>query len=111
VSEDELYSFYKNTSLFIYPSLSEGFGIPPIEAISSGAKTICSNATALGDFDFLSDYHFSPNNLQELKAKITLTLEDENYPITQFQETITKRYDWNKIGDKLKLLLQSDLNK
>jgi glycosyltransferase involved in cell wall biosynthesis len=105
VTEPELYNFYVKTSLFVYPSTSEGFGIPPIEAISSGAKTICSNATALSDFDFLAEYQFSPYDLIELKNKISYTLTNNNYPIIDFQDKICKKYSWNKIAKKFKKIV------
>jgi glycosyltransferase involved in cell wall biosynthesis len=108
-SEEDLYGFYSNTSLFVYPSLSEGFGIPPIEAISCGAKTISSNATALIDFDFLSRYQFDPNNLNELKEKIVSTLKDPFYPIDDFKLIINERYNWSNISNSYKELLANNL--
>lgn len=109
-SEEDLHGFYSNASLFVYPSLSEGFGIPPIEAISCGAKTICSNATALIDFDFLSRYQFDPNNLNELKEKIISTLNDSFYPIDDFKFIINDRYNWSNISNLYKELLINDFN-
>jgi glycosyltransferase involved in cell wall biosynthesis len=109
-SEEDLHGFYSNASLFVYPSLSEGFGIPPIEAISCGTKTICSNATALADFDFLSTYQFDPNNLNELKDKIVFALNDQSYPIENYKSIINKRYNWSNISDSYKELLINDFN-
>lgn len=110
-SEEDLHGFYTNTSLFVYPSLSEGFGIPPIEAISCGAKTICSNATALFDFDFLSTYQFDPNNLNELKEKIISTLNDGFYPIDDFKAIVNERYNWNNISNSYRDILINDYRK
>lgn len=110
VSEEVLHSFYSKADLFVYPSISEGFGIPPIEAISSGAKTICSNATALGDFDFLHKYQFSPDNIEDLKEKMIYTLNDKDYPIEQFQANVNDRYRWERIGDNFKRLIINDYN-
>lgn len=108
VSEEELHGFYAKASVFVYPSISEGFGIPPIEAISSGAKIICSNATALGDFDFLHEYQFSPDNIEEIKEKLSYALNDNSYPIKQFQEIVNTRYRWGKIADNFKQLIIND---
>lgn len=108
LSEQELKSCYEHASLFVYPSLSEGFGIPPLEAISLGAKTICSNTTALRDFDFLSAYQFAPNNASELKSRMLYALHDANYPMHEFQTIIRARYNWENIGEKLKKILVDD---
>src|SRR5690606_5065223 len=48
----ELHSFYRDAECFVYPSLAEGFGIPPIEAAMNNTKVVCSNQTAMRDFDF-----------------------------------------------------------
>lgn len=43
VSDEELLWLYRNTSLFVYPSLQEGFGIPPLEAMSQGCPVVLSD--------------------------------------------------------------------
>jgi glycosyltransferase involved in cell wall biosynthesis len=98
VSEDELINYYKNAELFVFPSFAEGFGIPPIEALALGTKVICSNATALGDYDFLKNYQFTPNDIISLKKLILSTLKDNNYPFENFIEVIRNRYSWSVIS-------------
>lgn len=104
-SEEDLHGFYSNTSLFVYPSLYEGFGIPPIEALACGSKTICSNATALADFDFLSNYQFDPNSAEQLKQKMLFSLSDELYPIDLVKSRVIETYNWNTISDSFKKIL------
>ncbi|HYM95856.1 MAG TPA: glycosyltransferase family 1 protein [Candidatus Sulfotelmatobacter sp.] len=59
VSDDELVLLYNRAALFIYPSLYEGFGLPPLEAMACGCPVIASNVTAmpeiLGDGALLVD--------------------------------------------------------
>lgn len=47
ISDEKLVSLYKHASVFVYPSLYEGFGIPPLEAISQGCSVIVSKCAAL----------------------------------------------------------------
>ena len=70
VSHESLKLFYHHCALFVYPSIAEGFGIPPLEAITAGAPTLCSNSTAMSEFSFLEDDLFVPTDLEELKQKI-----------------------------------------
>jgi glycosyltransferase involved in cell wall biosynthesis len=59
VPEDQLVLLYNRAALFIYPSLYEGFGLPPLEAMACGCPVVASNVTAmpevLGDAALLVD--------------------------------------------------------
>lgn len=111
VSEKDLRSFYSNAALFAYPSMSEGFGIPPIEAIASGTRTICSNATALADFDFMENFQFAPDNISEIKEKLLKALSDDSYPIERYKNIVNERYKWGRIADDFKRVIISDFQK
>jgi glycosyltransferase involved in cell wall biosynthesis len=77
VSELELISLYSMADIFAFPSFFEGFGIPPIEAMTCGAPVITSNLSSLpevvGDAALLVD----PHNIDELAHAITHLLQDE----------------------------------
>ena len=59
LSEDQLVLLYNRAALFVYPSLYEGFGLPPLEAMACGCPVVASNVTAmpevLGDAALLVD--------------------------------------------------------
>lgn len=94
----DLISLYKHASLFVFPSFAEGFGIPPIESVSMGCTTLCSNATAMADFDFLGDKLFDPHNLKELKEKMSYWIEHDNGMIEQEQSVVKERFNWESIA-------------
>lgn len=62
--------FLRAARLFVYPSIAEGFGIPPLEAASAGTPVLCSDATAMQDFSFFKNHCFTPHDKQVLKVKI-----------------------------------------
>lgn len=62
INDAELRQFYQAADLFVYPSKSEGFGIPPLEAAASEVPVICSNTTAMQDFSFFGKFHIKPDN-------------------------------------------------
>lgn len=107
VTNSELIALYKNASLFVFPSFAEGFGIPPIEAISYGCQTLCSNQTAMKEFDFLNENFFSPYDIEDLKNKIIKNLNINN---TKEQvQSINKKYNWEKVSDLFyKILIDFD---
>ncbi len=108
----ELVLFYKSTSLFVYPSIAEGFGIPPIEAISAGADVLCANTTAMSDFVFLEDDLFNPYDLNELKIKILQKINNPHDPSRSLQliDIVTEQYSWRKSAEKFVYYLLNESN-
>lgn len=106
ISWNELHSFYHAAECFVFPSLAEGFGIPPIEAAVNNTKVVCSNQTAMSDFHFFP-YLFNPKeNL--LPQILTKALDDTQYPYQKIKETILKTYSWKTIADNFYTLLKDD---
>lgn len=110
ISEDELIAFYQGASLFVYPSIGEGFGIPPLEAAAVKTKVLCSNATAMSDFDFFGEDLFDPNDKETLKRKIVSKLHEQNpYRLTEIANVVDKKYNWDTIaeafGNRMKALV------
>jgi glycosyltransferase involved in cell wall biosynthesis len=77
VAKDELAVLYSGAEIFIFPSLLEGFGMPPLEAMACGTPVIASNLTAIpevvGDAGFLID----PRNPDEITQAIETVLFDD----------------------------------
>jgi glycosyltransferase involved in cell wall biosynthesis len=77
VEEEDKPALYSGASLFVFPSLYEGFGLDPLEAMSCGAPVVCSNRTSLpevvGDAALMVD----PDNTQELVEAMQRVLSDE----------------------------------
>lgn len=105
INDNSLSDFYARTSLFVYPSIAEGFGIPPLEAALCGAKVLCSNSTALSDFDFFT--LFDPNILDDLKTKLLIMLQQKDYPFDEIINVIKQRYTWKTSAKTIKKIINS----
>lgn len=65
-SDDLLSSLYSNAFCFVYPSLYEGFGIPPLEAMSLGCPVIASNSSSIPEVVEDSALLFDPTSIDSL---------------------------------------------
>lgn len=68
VSETDLIALYAECALYAFPSWSEGFGLPPLEAMACGAPTLCANTTSLPEVMGRSDLLFDPTYPEEMGA-------------------------------------------
>ena len=74
VSDDDLLSLYNLTSLFVFPSLQEGFGLPALEAMSCGVPVIGSNNSSIPEVIGRADALFDPNKVADISAKMAEVL-------------------------------------
>lgn len=94
ITDEEIAFFMKECSAFIFPSIYEGFGIPPLEALCFGAKVLCSNSSCLPEI--YEDYvaYFDPYDynvdLDELLRKKVAE-----------PKKLLEKYSWNKNAKKL----------
>jgi len=100
VSDKELTSLYKNASLYVFPSLYEGFGLPPLEAMSYGIPVVCSEASCLPEILEDSAVYFNPEDINDMVEKVKYVLDNE-----QIQKKLIfngfdqiKKYKWNKMA-------------
>lgn len=70
VTEGELRWLYQNTAAYIFPSLSEGFGLPGLEAMAHGAPVICAKATCLPEVYGDAAIYFEPRDVRDMATKI-----------------------------------------
>jgi glycosyltransferase involved in cell wall biosynthesis len=110
VSQENLVRLYKACKLFVYPSKAEGFGIPPLEAIVCGAPVLCSNVSAMKDYNFFEPYTFDPGDEKDLEKKLNDTihdLPDEEF-IKNAAREVLNNYSWQRSADIFYKLLNSN---
>ncbi|KLT64010.1 glycosyltransferase family 1 protein [Pedobacter sp. BMA] len=111
VSDAHLAALYKNAVAFVYPSLYEGFGIPPLEAMQHGCPVLVSESSSLPEVCGDAAIYFNPHNTEELAEKIKLISENEKLR-TQLKQKGLKRvteFSWSNSANIIKNVI-NDLN-
>lgn len=76
VTDGQLKWMYENCKAYCFPSLSEGFGLPGLEAQRHGAPVACSNASCLPEVYKDSVHYFNPMDIADMAAKIGEIVDD-----------------------------------
>jgi glycosyltransferase involved in cell wall biosynthesis len=76
LEDGELASFYSLATVFVFPSLYEGFGLPPLEAMACGAPVIASDRSSLPEVLGDAAVLCNPYDIDELASRIISVLED-----------------------------------
>lgn len=102
VSREEKAILYQTASLFTYVSFYEGFGFPPLEAMSYDLPVVCSNASSLPEVVEDAAITVDPYNISAISRAIELGLNDQNLRIkliAQGKERF-KEFTWEKSAQK-----------
>ncbi len=98
VSDAELAGLYKAATLYVLPSLSEGFGLPGLEAMSYGLPVVSSNATCLPEVLGDAAEYFNPRSVKDIAAVIAKVLADKELQTKLVKKGYRqiKKYSWKK---------------
>ena len=100
VSDEQVKALMESCKAFIFPSYYEGFGIPPLEAISCGAPVIISRAASLPELYGNCAHYIEPDNTK-------VNLNDILLEKTEPSETVLKKYTYQKAAEDLKEILKN----
>ena len=70
-----LANYYKNASAFLFPSLYEGFGIPPLEAMSYDCPVVCSDTSSIPEVVGDAGHYFDPNDKNSMRRAIEMVVD------------------------------------
>lgn len=101
VPAEDLPLFYSYADMFIYPSLSEGFGIPPLEAMACGAPVISSNGGSLPEVVGDAGLLFDPEDSGALGTLILKVVNDEKLRKDLIAKGFrnVKKFSWQRTAE------------
>lgn len=94
--------FYRQADLFVYPSLYEGFGLPPLEALSHGVPVITSNAASLPEVVGDAALTFEPDDVRKLTGLMLRVLKDDKLRsfLKEKGPERAKKFSWKITAEK-----------
>lgn len=100
VSEAQLRWLYENCAAYVFPSLSEGFGLPGLEAMIHGAPVVSSNATCLPEVYGDAALYFDPKDIDDMADKIAKVLDDETFRADLIKRGYAQveKYSWERMA-------------
>jgi glycosyltransferase involved in cell wall biosynthesis len=100
VNDEALRDFYRHASLFVYPSLYEGFGLPPLEAMASGAPVVTTMTSSLPEVVGDAAMMVSPHDIKQLAETMGIVLGDADLRarlIAAGREQVRK-FNWYRVA-------------
>ncbi|MBI2590406.1 MAG: glycosyltransferase, partial [Candidatus Blackburnbacteria bacterium] len=100
--DSELATLYKNARAFVFQTLSEGFGLPGLEAMSVDCPVVCSAIPVLREVYGDAALYFNPQSVQDIADKIEKILENKKLRTTLVEEgqRQVKKYSWRKMAEE-----------
>lgn len=110
VPETHLAGLYSGASLFVFPSLAEGFGLPLLEAMTCGVRCISSNTSSLPEVGGDAVTYADPSNPGELAATIHACYRP-NQHLEAYVPSLrqSERFTWDSAASKTLQVLESAL--
>lgn len=98
VQDEDLVKIYNLASIYIHPSLSEGFGLPVLEAMASGTPIVASKTQTITEIAGKSAVYADPDNPDDFADKIKLIIDDDKLRdnLTKKGLENVKEYTWEK---------------
>ena len=109
VSKNDLPFLYSSAKALIFPSLYEGFGLPPLEAMASGCPVLASDAASIPEVCGDAALYFSPHSAKELAAQMERILIKPSLSLQCMQkgQLRSKAFSWEKTADAYRHLFQN----
>lgn len=100
--DDKLTRYYNQAAVFVYPSIYEGFGFPPLEAMASGCPVVASNASAIPEILGNACLYFEPKDEEALATQILRVLTDKTLGscLTEAGYSQSTKYSWEKTAEE-----------
>ena len=109
VTAPEKNTLLANADAFVFPSLYEGFGMPPLEAMYWGTPVVCSNAASLPEAAGEAACYVDPLSVESIAEGIERVISDKVYArqLVEAGKNRCRQFDWDDSAEKLEWMYRS----
>ena len=108
LGDEELDSYFRHAKALIFPSLSEGFGIPVLEAYFYKIPLLLSNQASLPEVAGDAAIYFNPYDVNDIADKIVGFIQsDDHKELIEKQTQRKSLYSWQKTAEQIQGIVQS----
>jgi len=102
IEKNDLPVIYNCATLFVFPSLYEGFGFPPIEAMACGCPVVVSNATSLPEVCGDAAYYVSPYDIESIAEGMYRVITNEGLKKSLIEKGLrrAKMFRWDRSAEE-----------
>ncbi|MCI5149533.1 MAG: glycosyltransferase family 1 protein [Candidatus Electrothrix sp. MAN1_4] len=101
IAQKDLPGLYNGADVFVYPSFAEGFGIPPLEAMSCGTPVVCSNTSSLPEVVGRAAVTIDPHDIEGLSNALYEVLTNDDLKLRLRQKGLqrAKKFSWHRSAE------------
>lgn len=102
IDQGQLRWIYENAAAYVFPSLSEGFGLPGLEAMVQGCPVISSNAACLPEVYGDAAHYFDPYDTEDMAKAIRKVLDNDKFrrDLAKKGKSCARKYSWSKTAEQ-----------
>lgn len=106
IPDDDLKKVYSEAELYVFPSLCEGFGLPPLEAINNNLAVVASDIPSLREIVGSGATYFNPYSIDDMTEKIEAVIKNKNLAEDSVKngKELIKKYNWEEMAKKTLLI-------
>ncbi|MFC1749387.1 glycosyltransferase family 4 protein [Pseudomonadota bacterium] len=112
VNEDELIALYNAAAAYVFPSLYEGFGLPPLEAMKCGTPVVTSNVSCIPEVCGDNAIFFDPHSPEDIAEKVYKVVSQPSLQEEMIKKGLkhVKQFSWTSMAEKTLELYNEALN-
>lgn len=112
LNDDELVAFYNLATVYIQPSIYEGFGLPVLEAFACGTPVVSSNKGSLTEIGGQAAIYFDPTDIKQFVAIVSGLVEDKSLQnkLSQLGLQQAAKFSWQRVAAETKAVYKKALS-